>query len=158
MRQRRASFGRRARAASLWGVVLFVGGQLAIGLVLDYRYPLTRFPSGGQAIAVARAEPRPPAVAFFGSSRTGAAVDVSRINALLKAEPGSPRAVNLAVPTGDCLTSEFLLDQVLKAGVRPRWVVVEVSPETLNVQNVWMTTHVIRQLNWEHVLSHAWAA
>jgi hypothetical protein len=161
VRERRAGFGRRARGAARWGAFLFLGGQLAIGLLLDYRYPLTRFPSGGQAIAAAKAEPRPPAVAFFGSSRTGAAVDVLRANAILKAESGlnpPPRAVNLAVPSGDCLTSEFLLDHLLAAGVKPKWAVVEVSPETLNSQNVWMTTHVIRQLNWEHVVSHFRAA
>jgi hypothetical protein len=137
--------------------LLFVGGQLAAGLVLDYRYPLTRFPSGSQALAAAKAEPRPPAVAFFGSSRTGAAVDASRVNALFKAELGrdpAPRAVNMAVPCGDSLTAEFLLDQMLKAGAKPKWAVVEVSPETLNFRNVWMTSHVIRQLNWEHVVSH----
>jgi len=157
VRPRRATFGKRARAAALWGALLFVGGQLAIGLLLDYQFPLTRFPSGSQAIAAVRAEPRPPAVAFFGSSRTGAAVDVARVNVLFKTElhrDPPPRAVNMAVPSGDCLTSEYLLDLLLKAGVKPRWAVVEVSPETLNFRNVWMTAHVIRQLNWEHVVSH----
>lgn len=157
MRERRAAFGKRARAAWLWGALLFVGGQFAAGLILDYAFPLTRFPSGSQALAAAKAEPRPPAVAFFGSSRTGAAVDVAEANRVLAAGTGrdqAPRAVNMAVPCGDALTTEFLLDRLLKAGIRPKWAVVEVSPETLNFQNVWMTTHVIRQLNWEHVISH----
>jgi hypothetical protein len=161
VRERRADFGRRARAAAAWGVALFFGGQLAIGLLLDYRYPLTRFPSGAQAIAAARAEPRQPAVAFFGSSRMGAALDVARTNDLLEADSGlnpPPRAVSLAVPAGDCLTAEYLLDHLLAAGAKPRWVVVEISPETLNSLNVWMTAHVIRQLNWEHVVSHWQAA
>jgi len=157
MWHRRAAFGRRARAASLWGALLFVGGQLAAGLVLDYVCPLVRFPSAGQVLAAAAAEGRPPAVAFFGSSRTGAAVDVAEANRILAAGTGRdppPRAVTLAVPAGDALSAEFLLDRLLKAGAKPRWAVLEVSPETLNRRNLWMASHAVRQLTWADVPTH----
>jgi hypothetical protein len=157
MPHRRATFGRRARAASLWGLLLFAGGQLATGLALDYAYPLVRFPSAGRVLAAARAEPRPPAVAFFGSSRTGAAVDAAEANRVLAAESGRkppPRVVNLGVPAGDALAAEFLLERLLEAGVKPRWAVVEVSPETLNRRNLWMASHAVRQLTWADVPTH----
>jgi hypothetical protein len=157
MRHRRATFGRRSRAAAVWAVGLFAGGQLATGLLLDYRYPLVRFPSAGRVLAVAAAEERPPAVAFFGSSRTGAAVDAIEADRILAAESGrdpAPRVVNLGVPAGDALSAEFLLDQLLQAGRKPRWVVVEVSPETLNRRNLWMSSHAVRQLTWEDVPTH----
>ena len=36
---------------------------------------------------------------------------------------------------------------------------IEVSPETVNAENTWwMPLHVLRQLNWEHVPTHARAA
>ncbi|HKB00933.1 MAG TPA: hypothetical protein VKD90_01880 [Gemmataceae bacterium] len=158
MRQRQASFGRRARAASLWGLALFVGGQLGLGLLLDYRYPLTRFPSAEKVISVAATEPRPPTVAFFGSSRTGAAVDTARANRLLATESGRsppPRVVNLAVPCGDPIAIEFVLDHALAAGVRPAWAVVEVSPETLNYRTPWVRYHVARQFTWAEVPAFA---
>lgn len=157
MRHRRARLSLRSRAAALWAVGLFAAGQLVIGLLLDYRYPLVRFPSAGRVLAVAAREERPPAVAFLGSSRTGAAVDAVEANRILAAESGrdpAPRVVTLAVPAGDALSAEFLLDQLLRAGQRPRWAVVEVSPETLNRRNLWMSSHAVRQLTWEHVPSH----
>lgn len=154
---RRARFGKRSRLAAVSALALFFVGQAVAGLLLDYRYPLTRFPSAAQVVDAASKEQRPPAFAFFGSSRTGAAVDIIRTNELLRTESGQsppPRAVNMSVPAGDPISAEFILDQMLKAGVKPRYVVMEVSPETVNFHNMWMAGHVMRQLNWEHVYSH----
>jgi hypothetical protein len=131
-----------------------------VGLLLDYRYPRTRFPSAAVMLDAAAQEPE-PAVAFFGSSRMGAAIDISETNKLLKtAHPRdpAPRAVMLAIPAGDAISAEFILDEMLKGGQKPRWAVIEVSPETVNSHNMWMVAHVMRQLNWEHVVSHFWAA
>jgi len=160
MHGRRRSFGRHSRAGVAWAVGLFAAGQIVAGLLLDYRYPLTRFPSAAIMLDAAAPEPQ-PAVAFFGSSRIGAAIDVLETNKLLKAthpnEP-APRTVSLAIPAGDAISAEFLLDQMLKRGQKPRWAVIEVSPETVNAFNPWMVAHVMRQLNWEHVHSHFWPA
>jgi hypothetical protein len=158
VRHRRARFGRRARAAALWAVGLFAAGQLAIGLALDYRFPLVRFPSAEQEISAAKAGPGPPAVAFFGSSRTGVGVDAGRLNRRWAAESGReppPRAVNLAVPCGDPIAMEFVLDHALAAGVRPVWAVVEVSPETLNYRTPWVRYHVARQFTWADLPAYA---
>jgi hypothetical protein len=158
MPHRRARFGRRARAAVAWAVGLFVGGQSAVGLALDHRYPLVRFPSAERVISAAAAEPRPPAVAFFGSSRIGVAVDAGRVNELFAAAAGgrpARRAVNLGVPCGDPIAMEFVLDHALAAGVRPAWAVVEVSPETLNYRTPWVRLHVTRQFTWADVPAYA---
>ena len=65
----------------------------------------------------------------------------------------------MAVPAADGITMEFLLDQLLATGPVPRWAVIEVSPETVNAKNTWwMPLHVLRQLNWEDVPTHARAA
>ena len=154
---RRARFGKRSRLAAVSALALFAVGQAVAGLLLDYRFPLTRFPSAAQVVDAASKEQRPPAFAFFGSSRIGAAVDIIRTNELLRTESGQappPRVVNMSVPAGDPISAEFILDQMLKAGVKPRFVVMEVSPETVNFHNMWMAGHVMRQLNWEHVYSH----
>jgi hypothetical protein len=42
-----------------------------------------------------------------------------------------------------------MLNQLLAEGVRPRRVIVEVSPETLAERNAWMHLHVDRQLRWQ---------
>jgi hypothetical protein len=113
---------------------------------------------------VARENPeRRPDFAFFGSSRVGASVYHSDLDWELNGPyvPGErwPRTVSMAVPAADGTTMEFLLDQWLQTGPVPLWAVVEVSPETVNAENTWwMPLHVLRQLNWEHVPTHSWAA
>jgi hypothetical protein len=160
MHLRQRAFGRHSRASVAWGIALFAAGQLVVGLLLDYRYPRTRFPSAAVMLDAAAQEPQPE-IAFFGSSRLGAAIDITETNKLLlAAHPRDPvpRAVMLAVPAGDAISAEFILDEMLKGGQKPRWAVIEVSPETVNSHNMWMIAHVMRQLNWEHVVSHFWAA
>lgn len=160
MQLNRRAFRRHSRASVAWGLALFALGQLAFGLLLDYCYPRTRFPSAAIMLDAAAQEPQ-PAVAFFGSSRMGAAIDIAETNEILKAahpRDPAPRAVMLAVPAGDAISAEFILDELLKSGQTPRSAVIEVSPETVNHHNMWMVAHVMRQLNWEHVVSHFWAA
>jgi hypothetical protein len=157
---RRAAFGRRSRTAIGWALGLFVVVQVASGLVLDYGTPLIRFPSARSVLGVARQDPTPPSFAFFGSSRTGAAIYHDDLNHIL-AEPGKPlpRTISMAVPAADAIAMEFLLDQLLESGPIPKWAVIEVSPETVNAENTWwMSVHVLRQLNWEHVPTHIQAA
>src|SRR5262245_30474108 len=159
MHMHRRALGRHSRARLACGRVWFAAVQLVVGRLLDYRYPRTRFPSAAVMLDAAAQEPQ-PAVAFFGSSRMGAAIDISETNRVLKVahpqEP-APRSVMLAVPAGDAISAEFILNEMLKGGQKPRWAVIEVSPETVNSHNMWMIAHVMRQLNWEHVVSHFWA-
>src|SRR5450432_3073753 len=89
MRSRRASFGRRSRIALAWAVGLFVVNQAVTGWILDYAKPLVRFPTAKAVLAVARQEPKPPAFAFLGSSRTGASIYYDELEHAL-AEPGKP--------------------------------------------------------------------
>lgn len=143
-----------------WALGLFAAVQVATGLYLDYGRPLVRFPSARSVLGVVRQSPRPPDFAFFGSSRTGAAIYHEDLDRALAA-PGRPwpRTVSLAVPAGDAVSMEFILDQLLETGPVPRWAVVEVSPETVNAENAWwMPLHVLRQLNWEDVPKYARAA
>src|SRR5262245_10244270 len=153
MPSRRATFSRRSRTALAWAAGLFVAGQLVAGLVLDYAFPLTRFPSAGQVLEYAANEPAPPAVVFLGSSRTGTGIDVAEANRILAAtgRQPPPRVVNAAVPAGDALSTEFVFSQLLDQGAKPAWAVIEVSPEALNVRSPFMKEHVVRQFNWEDV-------
>jgi hypothetical protein len=151
--RRRATFSRRSRSALAWAAGLFVAGQLVAGLVLDYAFPLTRFPSAGQVLDYAASEPSPPAVIFLGSSRTGTGIDVAEANRVLAAtgRQPPPRVINAAVPAGDALSAEFVFTHLLEKGAKPAWAVVEVSPEALNVRSPFMKEHAVRQLNWEDV-------
>src|SRR5436309_2573518 len=69
---------RRARAVLAWGALIFLTAQLAASLVLDYGWPMLRFPSAGRVLERARAAPG-PAVVFFGSSRFEEGIDADEV-------------------------------------------------------------------------------
>src|SRR5262245_15087548 len=136
---------------------MFVAGQLLIGLLLDHVFPLVRFPSAAGVLAGLDRQPTPPRLVILGSSRTGCGLNAEQINLLLASAhhaPPAPRVFNASVPAGDTLTSEFLYDRLRRRGHRPDWVLVEVSPETLNCPNTWMAGHVVRQLGWAELPTH----
>jgi hypothetical protein len=156
MARRRARFGKRSKRAILWAAATFVLGHVVAGLLLDYVFPTVRFPMAAQvADQVARESVRPNVV-FLGSSRTGAAVDVEVANKVLGAE--SPTAVRVAeapVLAGDSLSAEVVFQQLLARDVRPQWLVVEVSPETLNTTLPFMRENAARVLKWNDLSEHS---
>lgn len=156
MQNRRAIFGKHSRRASLWALALFVGGQIVAGLLLDYVFPLTRFPSAAKALERADKEPN-PAVVFFGSSRTESAIVADEANRILATESGrqpSPRVLNAYIVAGDSLSSEFVFTRLLDRGMNPEWIVLEVSPEMVNDKPPFMREHAVRQLTWPDLFTN----
>jgi hypothetical protein len=159
MPAQRRRLGKRSRNILLWAMGIFVAVQLTIGLVLDYAWPFLRFPSAAQMLATLPEDPSTVQVLFLGSSRFQVGIAANEIASLLEREGRLERpcgVVNAAVPGGDLITAEFLLGHLLARGVRPRTLVLEISPETLNHYNEWLGFHVVRQLRWEHVPGY-WA-
>jgi len=148
---------RRSRTVLLWGLCLFLAAQLLGSLLLDYCWPLLRFPSFSRVLTTLAAMP-PPRIVFLGSSRIEVGIDQGEVGTVVQKRCSGTRqssepypTLNAAVPAGDPITAEYLLGQLLEKGVQPDWVVLEVSPETLNRSNEWLAIHVRRQLRWEHV-------
>lgn len=147
----------QARSALGWGVLLFLLMQLGLGLGMELLWPLMRFPTARQVLARLPVPGDEALILFLGSSRTGCAIDTRTIAGLCRArlpEAPIPRMYNAAVPAGDPITYEFLLEQCLERGCRPSWVVVEISPENLKDPNPWMMFHAERQLGWRHLRTH----
>jgi hypothetical protein len=145
----------RARGTLLWALALFTAGQLIAVALLDYPFWRLRFPSAADALG--RFEARPSAdIVFLGSSRFGGGIKPAEIESLLtRTSPGVPCSVlNGAVVAGDAIASELVLGKLLRAGARPRLVVVEVMPENLNSYNEWQSMHVRRQYRWEDLPEH----
>jgi hypothetical protein len=63
-------------------------------------------------------------------------------------EAGPVRVFNAAVPAGDPIAEDFVLERLLRQGSRPRLAVVEVSPDTVNHYNEWFNIHPHRQITW----------
>lgn len=145
---------RRARGVLFWGGAIFLTIQLIASLLLDYRWPLLRFPSAAQVMANVRQQPAPPDLVLLGSSRFACGLYADDMAQLLERDCRLQKPVtglNAAVPAGDVVTAEYLLGKLLRTGARPRAVLVEVSPETLNLYNEWLNFHIRRQLRWHEV-------
>ncbi|OAI47467.1 hypothetical protein AYO44_09555 [Planctomycetaceae bacterium SCGC AG-212-F19] len=140
------------RQATAWSAVLFLGIQLGAGLLLDYGFPFVRFPSAGRVLHGIQDSPEPVDVVCLGSSRFEWGIRPDEIQRAVQhrlPDVPAPVVANAAVPAGDPVSSAYLLDRMLAEGVRPRIVVIEISPETITSHTVWMYAHVRRQFRWD---------
>jgi hypothetical protein len=156
MQSHRATFGKHSRRASLWAFALFAIGQVVAGLLLDYVFPLTRFPSAAKALERAEAEPH-PAVIFFGSSRTESAIVTSEADRILaetsKRQP-PPRVLNEYIIAGDSVSSEFVFTRMVDRGIKPEWIVLEVSPEMVDDKPPFMRQTTVTQFTWADLFTN----
>jgi hypothetical protein len=150
MRSQRAAYQRRGRRGLLGAAAIVALAQLAAGLLLDWRGLAVRFPSAALVLALAPRAPRGPDVVFLGSSRF-IPLRADEAAALLCRETpaaGPVEVYNAAVPGGDPIAEDFVLERLLRQGSRPRLAVVEVSPDTVNHYNQWFNLHPHRQITW----------
>jgi hypothetical protein len=125
---------------------------LAASLLFDYAWPLVRFPSARQRLAELAVHPVAPDIVALGSSRFAGEIVSGEISNLLSCECRTGRPVgvfNASIPAGDAISDEFVLRHIVARRGRPRLVLLEVSPETLNRCNIWLGLHVRRQLRWD---------
>jgi hypothetical protein len=136
--------------------VLFLLAQVGAGLVADHLCPQVRFAFLYRQLAKAQACPQPLAIVCLGSSRTGTCLVDDELTCVLRENcgPEPVQVFNAAMPVGDLVVSEHVLDRLLRRGVRPRLLVVEVMPEFLNRHNGWLSHHVDRQLRWKDLPSY----
>jgi hypothetical protein len=135
----------------VWLAVTFVVAQLVAGVWFDYVQPRVRFAHLYRELDVLERQAA-PTVLCLGSSRFGTCLD----DAAMTKRLGNIRVVNLGVPLGDLVASENVLEQALWRGVKPRLVLLEVSPEFVSAHNTWLTYHVERHLRWDHVPRFGW--
>lgn len=147
---------RRGRDILLWTGGLFLLIQITAGVLIDRCGLRIRFPYAAKALTRLQEASKPPQIITFGSSRTGSAIFSSILEVELHHLTGdtSVQVFQAAVPGGDLTTTDFLLEQILKMGVRPRLAVIEISPENLATHNHWMTEHVRRQVTWANTPSY----
>lgn len=151
-RRMRGRPSRRARATFAWGIALFLFVQLSAGVVLDrFGLPL-RFAEASAVVEQFSAEANPEVI-FLGSSRFLGGVAADEVARCSGRRPGS--VLNAAVTAGDVIAADLMLDRLVERGARPRLVVIEVSPDTLNHRTYWLRYHITRQLTWADVPRYA---
>ena len=141
----------RGRRIVLWLVGLYLAAQGLAGYLIDHHGLAIRFPAAATVLHDAEESPK-ATVVWMGSSRSGA-LSSDAINTGLWERYGRHRVnlFNAAVPGGDPVTSEFLLDALLERGHRPEIIVVEVCPYFLLRNSNMVGMHVLRQTNWSDV-------
>jgi hypothetical protein len=154
--QRRASLQRRGRRIVGWAAAAFLIGQLTVGAALDYVAQGVRFPELARVRASMDAEASPADIVMLGSSRL-LGVDAVLINARLADRSGAdaPRVFNAAVAAGDPVASQRLLAEWMQRSGRPRLVLLEIQPESINHCDNWLQEHVLRQLDWPDTIAAA---
>lgn len=145
-----------AAAALAWCAGFFLAFQIGSSFLLDYVCGDLRFSTAAYLFTSLRSRPETPDVVAFGSSRIGLAFTASEVGDTLRQRfpERNLHVMNFAVPSGDPITSDRLLARMLDQGVRPRIVVVEMSPEVVNAYNEWLGFDIARIVRWDDLPEH----
>ncbi|HEV8130825.1 MAG TPA: DUF1574 family protein [Acidobacteriota bacterium] len=128
---------RRARAALLWGLVMFSGLQLGLAIAIEYWLPELRDPNYAHRAALLRRRigtesNRSLTVVMLGSSRTGVALKGTLLDARLSRAIENPVIVfNFGLPGAGPVTELLNLKRLLADRVRPDLLLIEVLPPLL---------------------------
>lgn len=125
---------RRARQTLSWGLLVFFSGQLLLAVMLEDRWPEVRdaeFHAKWQRLqALHGAAPHQPLVLMLGSSRTLMAFRAGEVT--IPAGQGNAVAFNFGVSGGGPLIQLVCLRRLLRAGIRPDLLIVELLPPVFN--------------------------
>jgi hypothetical protein len=120
----------------LWTLLAFVGVQAGLTFLADRRQPELRYPEMGYRLARLRArvaeDPSRPLMLALGSSRTE--MGVSPGNLMLDPTPEGkvPLAFNFGLIQADPVTELVVFRTLLRDGIRPTWLILEVMPPFLS--------------------------
>lgn len=133
---------RRAKAVLLWVAAFFVCAQVALDVVLDVRYPESFDGEFALRLATLRARiaeaPKRPLMLLVGSSRTDLSF-IPEILPALRTQAGADVCVfNFSHLGAGPAMNLVEVRRLLRAGIRPDWLVLELMPSQLgdSTQNV----------------------
>jgi hypothetical protein len=126
----------RPRAALVWGLVSFVGVQLALAWDMERWQPELRDAEFGYKLATLRKQmeksPGAPLVLALGSSRTQLGFRPSVVSSVCTRGGESPVVFNFGLVGAGPVIELMCLQRLLDHGVRPCSVVVEILPPRFN--------------------------
>jgi hypothetical protein len=127
---------RMSRATLLWMLAIYAVAHLALAIGIDWWNPrmtdrvwVKKFK---RLRELAREEPDRPLLVMLGSSRTEGEFDASRLNGLPGPDGKPLVAYNAGVPAAGFLHELMYLQEMLKVGVHPKFLLVEFLPPLLN--------------------------
>jgi hypothetical protein len=124
------------RAALLWGVGIFLLAQLSFTVAVERWHPEWRDPEYGSRFGNLKKrmkkEPDTPLLVVLGSSRVGNGFKADCLPPPTWNGSENPLVFNMAKSGGTPTCELLILKRLLAAGIRPRWLVIEVLPPVLN--------------------------
>lgn len=144
----------RARRCLLAAAGALTLSPIAGTLLID-RCPMSaRFPEANIIVERWHSRVPPPQIVFFGSSRTGCAVDEHTIEQILKRDIGdSPPVFNAAVGWGDPFTMRYLATHLFSTGTPPRLVILEVTPQSVARRHPSLDIVITRQFTLRDIVA-----
>jgi hypothetical protein len=133
----------------LLGLAFFCLSQFALGLWLDHGVPLFRFTSLRAVLHRLAQRSTQPDTIVLGTSRLEGGIVESEAAAF-----GWTGLFNAAVPAGDPIAQEAVLEQLIASGVRPRRLIVEISPDVFTRTNFCAGWNGLRLHRWADLPVH----
>jgi hypothetical protein len=134
---RRPDLHLRNRKDLVWYSLGFILVQLGLAVGIDQIWPAIRDPDYDDLERIVRdrqAEaPGRPLILALGSSRTQEALNAGLLNS--STDPGAPLVVNCAAAGAGPMTYEIFLRRMLRAGIRPQHVFIEIIPSGLSIRD-----------------------
>lgn len=126
----------QARSAIVWALAVFLAIQLGLNLLVEADNPTiyddefsVRFPALQTLMAEA---PGQPLLLLIGSSRSGMAYLPEVLPPLQTPAGERPILYNFSHQGAGPILNAMMLRRLLRRGIRPRWLVLEVMPPCLN--------------------------
>jgi hypothetical protein len=143
----------RGRAVLLWMLGVFVTLQLVASCGFDYAWPCVRFPAFYAQVDRFTAEASPPNVICLGSSRLNSLLREAQTDRVVRAATGDAtfHAFNACVPGGDIIVSERMFRCLIDRGARPRFLLIEISPEIVNQRASWLLRYGPWFIRWHEI-------
>ncbi len=145
MRPRTAIHACRARASLVWFAIAFASMSILASCLVEYALPEARDPEFTLKLTILRGRltqtPNMPLVLMLGSSRTALGFRAGDVQ--LKMNGDRILAYNFALRGGGPFVELLTLRRLLKEGIRPKLLLVEVFPPLLNnakrhsLEEVW---------------------
>lgn len=146
------SHPRSARSEALWAGAGFVGLTLTFVAVMETRYPhwtdLEYAARRERVLARVAEEPDRPVLAVLGSSRVGTGF-VPEALGEVRDPAGRPVCVfNFSHMGGGPRLNLLMLRRLLRDGVRPAWVLLELLPGQLHREDIFFTDLSLCDAGW----------
>jgi hypothetical protein len=146
----------RCRVLLLTAAVTFFCVQLAGGEIIERFRPGIRCQRLHEQLDGLRSQTTTPDLVYLGSSRFYLGLDPNELSCELGRGLGRPdfRVASAAVPAGDFLVMERILDEMDRLDMHPPTLVVEMLPFHLLDRNCWYNIQLYQLLTWKDIPRH----